>query len=663
MAMEEREENRLEQMMNQVEGKVKHGGKGSGATATAVKERSTTVEEAITKTTEVPTASTVETTDYKAKTLKVSNLAGELEKMVSVSNEMSEKLSGYVKEISTASEQAAAGAVQSLHAAEGIEEAAKNTNQKSQKSLDRTEVLQSLIRSTTLDIESLIQGVDDVAKVSLETNSSIQGMDKMALDLDENVGQIAKVAAQTNLLALNAAIEAGRAGLHGRGFAVVADEVRNQAEVARTNANNTSEFIKEIQDQVKVVVADFDQVIKDSRGQVDKGKVISEQLGQIESDIKIFTVGISEILELNLENLKAMAEVRKGSESISAGAQQASSSSKEADKATQEQMQALKEIIGASEELTIMSKNIESGGQGRQAALDLAAAAEELSATIQQINSAGIQIDKSLEEIADAAATQSSMSQQSQSGATQAQKGIALISEKAKTSIDKVKNMMEIIEKNKVSVDELIEGINDIVTVNVSSTEMIKELMERAKAINNTVDSIGIVNVQTNMLSVSGSVEAARSGKFGKGFEVVASDIKKLATESAAASDQIKAQVSQMQEAIQKAIDNIGLTSQTVRAEGERAKKATANLVTIEQDIKTVRDDVNEVQELAAGAEKNVKESLKAIEEIASAAIQSSKSTKEASAISDTNITNLGSVAKTVQEVASLAQDLEKTTM
>jgi methyl-accepting chemotaxis protein len=78
----------------------------------------------------------------------------------------------------------------------------------------------------------------------------------------------------------------------------------------------------------------------------------------------------------------------------------------------------------------------------------------------------------------------------------------------------------------------------------------IKELELVSRKIDKIVDAITQVSIQTNMLAVNGSIEAARAGEYGKGFVVVATDIRNLAHDSAENADRIKDLVKSIQDQI-----------------------------------------------------------------------------------------------------------------
>ena len=83
--------------------------------------------------------------------------------------------------------------------------------------------------------------------------------------------------------------------------------------------------------------------------------------------------------------------------------------------------------------------------------------------------------------------------------------------------------------------------------------EQFKELIAQAKEINNLVDSIKNISAQTNLLSFNASIEAARAGVAGKGFRIIANEVKKLSDDTDKTSETIKTKV----EALTHSISNL----------------------------------------------------------------------------------------------------------
>ena len=97
-----------------------------------------------------------------------------------------------------------------------------------------------------------------------------------------------------------------------------------------------------------------------------------------------------------------------------------------------------------------------------------------------------------------------------------------------------------------------------------------------------------MVTVQTNMLAVNGNVEAARAGEFGRGFSVVAGDIRALSNESSENADRIKDLVRQVQAQIVRVASDIELSGKTAATEVEKARISSGNLDTIAKDADLV---------------------------------------------------------------------------
>lgn len=128
----------------------------------------------------------------------------------------------------------------------------------------------------------------------------------------------------------------------------------------------------------------------------------------------------------------------------------------------------------------------------------------------------------------------------------------------------------------------------------------IRELVEAARRIGDVVNLINDIAEQTNLLALNATIEAARAGEAGKGFAVVASEVKSLATQTAKATSDISGQISGMQGATNKAVEAIEAI-QSIIAEIDSTAVSIASAVE-EQDAST-REIARNVSEVSAGAQ------------------------------------------------------------
>ena len=126
--------------------------------------------------------------------------------------------------------------------------------------------------------------------------------------------------------------------------------------------------------------------------------------------------------------------------------------------------------------------------------------------------------------------------------------------------------------KVRLNVTELSAGVARSLETTRQSLGLIAGLEGISRSVDKIVDGIGMVSIQTNMLAVSGSVEAARAGDFGKGFAVVSKDIRNLARDSGENAGRIKDTVRAIQDqiaAVRRELEQI-----VAAAEAENQKNA-----------------------------------------------------------------------------------------
>ena len=127
----------------------------------------------------------------------------------------------------------------------------------------------------------------------------------------------------------------------------------------------------------------------------------------------------------------------------------------------------------------------------------------------------------------------------------------------------------------------------------------ITELSRSAGRIGEVIKMITAVAEQTNLLALNATIEAARAGDAGRGFAVVASEVKALSAQTAKATEEIAAQVTQMQSATEQSVSAIKEIGNTI---GQIAEISTAIAAAVEEQGAATQEIARNVQQAAQGA-------------------------------------------------------------
>jgi methyl-accepting chemotaxis protein len=130
------------------------------------------------------------------------------------------------------------------------------------------------------------------------------------------------------------------------------------------------------------------------------------------------------------------------------------------------------------------------------------------------------------------------------------------------------------------------------------TNQMVQGLAEAAARIGEVVKLITDIAEQTNLLALNATIEAARAGDAGKGFAVVASEVKNLANQTARATEEIGAQIADIQGATRNAVEAIGGISRTIRRINEIAAAIAA---AVEEQGAATKEIARNVQQAATG--------------------------------------------------------------
>jgi methyl-accepting chemotaxis protein len=127
----------------------------------------------------------------------------------------------------------------------------------------------------------------------------------------------------------------------------------------------------------------------------------------------------------------------------------------------------------------------------------------------------------------------------------------------------------------------------------------IAELSDSADRIGEVVKLISAVAAQTNLLALNATIEAARAGEAGRGFAIVASEVKALAAQTAKATEEIGKQIAQMQSATEHSVGSIREISGTIQTISQISSTIAAS---VEQQGAVTQEIASNVQQAAQGA-------------------------------------------------------------
>ena len=590
---------------------------------------------------------------------RIAAATSQLSSGINEASSAAELLKGAASQIASGAEVASGAAQESMAAFKLVIGAIALQLQNADISQTKAEFAQTLVAKTGADIASLITNVAVAGQRQIASVAMVVELEKQAANIGDIVKAVARIADQTNLLALNAAIEAARAGKHGKGFAVVADEVRTLAETSEKSAKQIQDLVGQIQQDVKAIADGINSSAKAIEGEVEKGKVITVQLELIRTDAIEVVRGITEIATGAKQSDAAANQALKGSEEIAAAAVEQSAAAEETAKTVQEQATALGESEQATQAMSELAEDLKNSTDVAKSAEEVASSAEELSSAVQEINRASAQIMAAIEQIRKGAQTSAAACEQSSAAVNQIEKGVEVAQQRATVGGEKVKNVLATLGVNKVSVDELINGITASVRGTQESIKQVKDLEQVSRRINKIVEAITTVSIQTNMLAVNGSIEAARAGEFGKGFVVVSTDIRNLARDSAENADRIKDLVKAVQDQIAMVSTDLEDIVKSAINEVAQAKTSTANLIQIESDILVVETGTREILAASMEIASAIGQAKKGIEQISSAAQQADKAATEAAGAATQQAKGAEELASAIEEISSLADELQ----
>ncbi len=227
------------------------------------------------------------------------------------------------------------------------------------------------------------------------------------------------------------------------------------------------------------------------------------------------------------------------------------------------------------------------------------------------------------------------------------------VSTNSQSAADGSRKAAEVATLGAGKVNGTIDGMHRIIGAMDAASEKVSYLGDRSKEIGKIVATIDDIAAQTNLLALNAAIEAARAGEQGRGFAVVADEVRKLAERSSIATKEIAELITGIQKGVDEAVKAMNEGNTEVQSGNELAAEAGKALEAI---LGSATDVSSQIEQIAAAAEEltaSSTEMVGAVDNVNAVVVRNSAATEQMTA-------NSAEVADSLGEIAGISVENRK---
>jgi methyl-accepting chemotaxis protein len=293
--------------------------------------------------------------------------------------------------------------------------------------------------------------------------------------------------------------------------------------------------------------------------------------------------------------------------------------------------------------------------------------AEQVAATSEELTASAFETTKATEQIASViqeVAVGSEKQVESVSHATGVLLEISRGMDQVSSSIQSVADVsVSTSQKANVGSNVVVRTIDqmNVVQHTVQSTsEVVNELGSKSKEIGQIVHLITEIASQTNLLALNAAIEAARAGEHGRGFAVVADEVRKLAEQSGQAAGQISSIIEEIQQQAEKAVNSMNNGTDAVQEGLQMVNQTGEFFKEIVQMIEEISVQSQEVAAVVEEVNASAQGTVEMMESVALISQQSSENTQHVAAAAEEQNASMEEISASSEALSQMAVELQE---